>query len=126
MQPGRADSEAFGRCVSAAAQRQAITLPVLGSVAAVPGSIVILRVSDLPSDLSAMRQRGVARSLTDLGYDVMGMDRDAAPVQRWADRLTHAVQADATDLLIVSGPTRQVEKFAGRSRSAVTAPRSGR
>jgi trk system potassium uptake protein len=40
----------------------------------------------------------VAQSLMDMGHDVMGIDRDADPVQRWADQLTHAVQADATDL----------------------------
>lgn len=40
----------------------------------------------------------VAQSLMDLGHDVMGIDSAAEPVQRWADRLTHAVQADATDV----------------------------
>lgn len=39
----------------------------------------------------------VAQSLMQLGHDVMGIDRDAEPVQRWADRLTHAVQADSTN-----------------------------
>ncbi len=39
----------------------------------------------------------VADSLMRLGHDVMGIDRDAEPVQAWADRLTHAVQADATN-----------------------------
>ena len=39
----------------------------------------------------------VAESLMDLGHDVMGIDSAGEPVQRWADRLTHAVQADATD-----------------------------
>ena len=39
----------------------------------------------------------VAQSLMSLGHDVMGIDRDAEPVQAWADRLTHAVQADATN-----------------------------
>lgn len=43
----------------------------------------------------------VANSLTRLGHDVMGIDRDAEPVQRWADRLTHAVQADATNVLVM-------------------------
>ena len=41
----------------------------------------------------------VARSLMSLGHDVMGIDRDAEPVQAWADQLTHAVQADATNVL---------------------------
>lgn len=39
----------------------------------------------------------VAQSLMDLGHDVMGIDTAAEPVQRWSERLTHAVQADATD-----------------------------
>jgi trk system potassium uptake protein len=39
----------------------------------------------------------VAQSLVSLGHDVMGIDRDAEPVQSWADRLTHTVQADATN-----------------------------
>ncbi len=43
----------------------------------------------------------VARSLMDLGHDVMGIDADAEPVQRWADQLTHAVQADATDVAVM-------------------------
>ncbi len=40
----------------------------------------------------------VAQSLMDLGHDVMGIDTAAEPVQRWSERLTHAVQADATDV----------------------------
>jgi trk system potassium uptake protein len=43
----------------------------------------------------------VAESLMDLGHDVMGIDSAAEPVQRWADRLTHAVQADATDAAVM-------------------------
>lgn len=43
----------------------------------------------------------VAQSLMSLGHDVMGIDRDAVPVQDWADRLTHAVQADATNVLVL-------------------------
>lgn len=39
----------------------------------------------------------VAQSLMDLGHDVMGIDSAAEPVQRWSERLTHAVQVDATD-----------------------------
>ena len=39
----------------------------------------------------------VAQSLTRLGHDVMGIDRDAELVQAWADQLTHTVQADATN-----------------------------
>jgi trk system potassium uptake protein TrkA len=43
----------------------------------------------------------VAQSLMSLGHDVMGIDRDAEPVQAWADRLTHAVQADATNVMVM-------------------------
>lgn len=39
----------------------------------------------------------VAQCLTELGHEVLGIDEDAAIVQSWADRLTHVVQADATD-----------------------------
>ena len=40
----------------------------------------------------------VAQSLLRLGHEVMGMDRDAQRVQLWADRLTHTVEADSTDV----------------------------
>ncbi|MGE0349574.1 potassium channel family protein [Hydrogenophaga sp.] len=43
----------------------------------------------------------VAQSLVSMGHDVMGIDRDAEPVQAWADRLTHAVQADATNVMVM-------------------------
>lgn len=43
----------------------------------------------------------VAQSLMDLGHDVMGIDSAAEPVQRWADQLTHAAQADATDVSVM-------------------------
>ncbi|MGE0311882.1 MAG: TrkA family potassium uptake protein [Lautropia sp.] len=43
----------------------------------------------------------VAQSLVSLGHDVMGIDRAAEPVQTWGDRLTHAVQADATNLMVM-------------------------
>jgi trk system potassium uptake protein TrkA len=39
----------------------------------------------------------VAQSLIRLGHDVMGVDNNAERVQEWADRLTHAVQADSTN-----------------------------
>jgi trk system potassium uptake protein TrkA len=39
----------------------------------------------------------VAQSLVRLGHDVMGIDRKEDLVQVWADRLTHAVQADSTN-----------------------------
>lgn len=43
----------------------------------------------------------VAQSLMSLGHDVMGIDHDEGPVQAWADRLTHAVQADATNVMVL-------------------------
>lgn len=43
----------------------------------------------------------VAESLMRLGHDVMGIDRDAEPVQNWADLLTHAVQADSTNVNVM-------------------------
>ena len=39
----------------------------------------------------------VAESLVRLGHDVLGIDKNGERVQRWADRLTHVVQGDATD-----------------------------
>ncbi|MGH8076795.1 MAG: potassium channel family protein [Lysobacter sp.] len=39
----------------------------------------------------------VAASLVRLGHEVLGIDENAEVVQRWADHLTHVVQADATD-----------------------------
>ena len=51
----------------------------------------------------------VAQSLISLGHDVMGIDRDADPVQAWADRLTHAVQADATVEITIDVGRRTVE-----------------
>ncbi|MGX4640473.1 potassium channel family protein [Massilia sp. SYSU DXS3249] len=39
----------------------------------------------------------VAQSLVRLGHDVMGIDHKEELVQVWADRLTHAVQADSTN-----------------------------
>ncbi|TFY99942.1 potassium channel family protein [Ramlibacter rhizophilus] len=43
----------------------------------------------------------LAQSLVELGHDVMGIDSDGALVQHWADRLTHAVQANATDVSVL-------------------------
>lgn len=39
----------------------------------------------------------VAESLMRMGHEVLGIDSNAELVQKWADRLTHVVQADATD-----------------------------
>ncbi len=43
----------------------------------------------------------VAQSLMHLGHDVMGIDRDAEPIQALADLLTHAVQADSTNTMVM-------------------------
>jgi trk system potassium uptake protein len=55
----------------------------------------------------------VAQSLLRLGHDVLGIEEEAALVQKWSDHLTHVVQADATDeaalqQLGVSGFSRAV------------------
>jgi len=39
----------------------------------------------------------VAQTLVHLEVEVLGIDNDAHLVQRWADALTHTVQADSTD-----------------------------
>jgi trk system potassium uptake protein TrkA len=39
----------------------------------------------------------VAASLVNLGHEVLGIDSDPRIVQDWSDRLTHVVEADATD-----------------------------
>lgn len=39
----------------------------------------------------------VADSLIRLGHEVLGIDDNAKTVAEWSDRLTHVVQADATD-----------------------------
>ncbi|MEV8509948.1 TrkA family potassium uptake protein [Actinoplanes sp. NPDC051475] len=39
----------------------------------------------------------VADSLLNLGHEVLGIDSDPRIVQDWSDRLTHVVEADATD-----------------------------
>ncbi|MFC4727784.1 potassium channel family protein [Coralloluteibacterium thermophilus] len=39
----------------------------------------------------------VASSLVRLGHDVLGIDENPEVVQRWADELTHVVQADTTN-----------------------------
>ncbi len=39
----------------------------------------------------------LAETLSSLGYDVLGVDKDPARVQALANKVTHAVQADATD-----------------------------
>jgi trk system potassium uptake protein TrkA len=39
----------------------------------------------------------VADSLVRLGHEVLGIESDPLLVQKWSDRITHCVQADATD-----------------------------
>ena len=40
----------------------------------------------------------VARELTDLGFEVLGVDTDRRRVQRLSEVLTHALEADSTDV----------------------------
>lgn len=67
---GRPDCEAFGRRVGHAAQRQAITVLVLGSALVVLGTLLILRVSHLPTDqvifevISAFGTVGLSTGIT--------------------------------------------------------------
>lgn len=67
---GRNDSEAFGRRISSAAQRQAITVLVLGSSMVVLGTLVILRTTPLPTDevifevISAFGTVGLSTGIT--------------------------------------------------------------
>lgn len=67
---GRPDSEAFGRRVGPSAQRQAITVLVLGSVMVVLGTMIILRVSEFPTDqvifevISAFGTVGLSTGIT--------------------------------------------------------------
>jgi trk system potassium uptake protein TrkA len=41
---------------------------------------------------------GLARTLVDLGHEVLGVDNDAKLVQDFAAHLTHVVEADSTDI----------------------------
>jgi trk system potassium uptake protein len=67
---GRPDSEAFGRRICPTAQRQAITVLVLGSAAVVVGSLILLRISTLPTDqiifevISAFGTVGLSTGIT--------------------------------------------------------------
>lgn len=67
---GRRDSEAFGRRISSTAQRQAITVLVLGAGMVVLGTLVILRGTDLPTDevifevISAFGTVGLSTGIT--------------------------------------------------------------
>jgi trk system potassium uptake protein len=67
---GRSDVEAFGRRISSAAQRQAITVLVLSSFMVVAGTTMLLRMSNLPSDeiifeaVSAFATVGLSTGIT--------------------------------------------------------------
>jgi trk system potassium uptake protein TrkH len=67
---GRPDGEAFGRRVCASAQRQAITVLVLGSAMVVLGTLVILWATELPTDqvifevISAFGTVGLSTGIT--------------------------------------------------------------
>ncbi|MEC4717827.1 potassium transporter TrkG [Noviherbaspirillum sp. CPCC 100848] len=67
---GHTDSEAFGRRVGASAHRQAITVLVLGSAMVVLGTMVLLRISDFPTDrvifevISAFGTVGLSTGIT--------------------------------------------------------------
>ncbi len=43
----------------------------------------------------------VSQALMRLGHDVMGLDKEAEPVQTWGNYLTHAVQADSTNVNVM-------------------------
>jgi trk system potassium uptake protein TrkH len=67
---GHSDTEAFGRRVGASAQRQAITVLVLGSVLVVLGTLVLLRLTDFPTDqiifevIAAFSTAGLSTGIT--------------------------------------------------------------
>ena len=67
---GHADSEAFGRRVGATAQRQAITVLVLGSVVVALGTVILLRMTHLPTDqiifevIAAFGSAGLSTGIT--------------------------------------------------------------
>ncbi|WP_454742801.1 TrkH family potassium uptake protein [Cupriavidus necator] len=67
---GRGDSEAFGRRVSRSAQRQAITVLVLGSALTTIGTLAILFVTEFPTDqvifevIAAFGSAGLSTGIT--------------------------------------------------------------
>ncbi|MGI4718169.1 MAG: TrkH family potassium uptake protein [Janthinobacterium lividum] len=67
---GHSDTEAFGRRVGASAQRQAITVLVLGSVLVVLGTLALLRLTDFPTDqvifevIAAFSTAGLSTGIT--------------------------------------------------------------
>lgn len=67
---GRPENEAFGRRISSSAQRQAITVLVLGAVMVTLGTLLLLRMTDLPTDkiifevVSAFATVGLSTGIT--------------------------------------------------------------
>jgi trk system potassium uptake protein len=67
---GHADTEAFGRRIGVSAQRQAITVVVLGSATVVLGTMALLAVTDFPTDqiifevISAFGSTGLSTGIT--------------------------------------------------------------
>jgi len=67
---GHTDTEAFGRRVGAPAQRQAITVLVLGSVLVALGTLSLLRLTDFPTDqvifevIAAFGSAGLSTGIT--------------------------------------------------------------
>lgn len=67
---GHADTEAFGRRIGIAAQRQAITVVSLGSATVVLGTMALLAVTDFPTDqiifevISAFGSTGLSTGIT--------------------------------------------------------------
>jgi trk system potassium uptake protein TrkH len=67
---GHSDAEAFGRRIGAAAQRQAVTVLVLGSVVVALATVVLLRMTHFPTDelifevISAFGSVGLSTGLT--------------------------------------------------------------
>ena len=76
---------------------------------ATPGSVLVIGLGRFGG--------AVADSLVRLGHEVLAIDEDAAIVQSWANRLTHVVQADTTNVApqLVRGPYLQ----SGSSTSVV-------
>ena len=67
---GHTDTEAFGRRVGASAQRQAITVLAIGSFLVVLGTLLLLRLTDFPTDqiifevISAFSTTGLSTGIT--------------------------------------------------------------
>ncbi len=67
---GQSDTEAFGRRVGMAAQRQAVTVLVLGSVIVALGTLALLRISHFPTDqiifevIAAFGSAGLSTGIT--------------------------------------------------------------